>query len=121
MRVATIVGTWILTLFIGFIVESIIFQSLEGALLFSGIAALFSLPYLVIMIVLSGFVHDFWKMQFVHLILTLATALGLFLFAEGYSQNLFWLTFVYYGGGFLVQLFVYLNKNKLENSIEEIN
>ena len=111
MRVANIVGTWFLTLFIGFIVESIIFQSFEGALLFSGIAALFSLPYLGIMIVLSGFVHDFWKMQLVHLIITFATALGLFLFAEGYSQDLYWLTFVYYGGGFLIQLFIWQKNN----------
>ncbi len=112
MKATMIFWTWLITLALGFIGGSVLFQSLTVGVIGTSIATIFSLPYLLIMISASFGIKDFWKQQIVHAACTILTSLVLVILDQGLNKELLGLPLGYFVVALIVQYLLYKRLKK---------
>jgi hypothetical protein len=108
---------WVLTLVVGGIIASLIFQRI-GGFIFSYVAMLMSLPYLVLMLLVSKSLNSFLKFHGVHLLLTSLTSLVLY-FNQSTFVDMPWLPFLYFGLSVLIYFPMGVKYGVYENVSDE--
>jgi hypothetical protein len=105
MKPLNVLLTWLATLLIGFVIISIVTGDLGTSSIFTLVAGVFSLPYVIVMLFAVNYVHSFWPLQVIHLVVASIIALIIIGMDESFFSELYWIVFCYFGIGFLVHLY----------------
>lgn len=119
MKRITVFLTWLATLLAGLLIGTVGFQGGQIALIFTGFAAVFSLPYLIIMVAISPLIKNFWKTQLVHFGLTILTSFVVLFLEEDFVSELFWIAYCYFGIAFIIQFIVWKTRSNKESEENE--
>lgn len=111
LKAKQIFFSWLLTILFGGILAFLIAGELEAAPVFSYLAAIFSLPYLIVMLLLVKRLKGFLKIQIAHTLFALLTAFVVYAFGGRILSGFYWATFIYYGIGVVLHYFFW-RKNK---------
>lgn len=104
--------SWLATLLLAFVMGVVVVGDPQVMGLASLLAVVFSLPYLLIMIGISQHLKRFWPMQCIHFAISIVTAYSIYIFAGDFVENLYWLTFLYFALGFILQGFWWNRRSK---------
>ena len=109
MKLANFVLSWVITVVVGSLICGLFTGAPAIALVFAIVSGLFSLPYLVLIIVLNLKKRPFIVIQLIHFLLALITGFVIVLF-ENEAFRYWYVLFVYFFIGVGTQAIFYYRK-----------
>jgi hypothetical protein len=116
MKTAGVLLSWVFAVIAGSVLCGLLFGAPGAIIIFVLVSGLFSLPYLLIMIIFNLWRHPFWLIQIAHVFLTLLTGFTIFLF-ERSSFTYFYVLLIYFVLGLIAQTYFYYRKPLQEKYI----
>jgi hypothetical protein len=118
MKIGELVLAWLFSVILGSVLCGLVLGDLFIAIIFIIISGLFSLPYLIIMILLSRISLTFMAQQGIHLALAFLTGFVIVLF-ENNAFKFFYVLILYFILGVIAQAYFFKRKPLLAQSSSE--
>ena len=118
MKIANFVLSWVITVVIGSLICGLFSGTPAIALVFAVLSGLFSLPYLVLIIVLNLKKRPFIVIQLIHFLLAVFTGFVIVLF-EHSAFSYWYVLFVYFFIGVGTQAIFYFRKPLESKKVDE--
>jgi len=118
MTQADILLSWLVALVLGSLACGLVMGEPIIAIVFFIVAAICSVPYLVLMLLFSRKLDSFLKQQALHFLLALLTAAVLMIFEREFFRN-FYIIFPYYFTGVIAQY--WLHSHRIDTAKAETN
>lgn len=118
MKLANFVLSWVITVIVGSVICGLFSGTPAIALVFAVLSGLFSLPYLVLIIVLNLKQRSFIIIQLVHFVLAALTGFVIVLFEHSAFRH-WYVIVVYYFIGIITQAIFYYRKPLEQKNVDE--
>ena len=109
MKIGDLVLSWAFSVVVGSLLIGVFLGTLPIAILFAIVSGLFSIPYLVLMILLSRKRTSFLSIQLIHIVLSMLTGIVIVLFENNMFEGWYVLA-LYFVLGVSAQAFFYFRK-----------
>jgi len=120
MKQTDVLLSWLISLVLGSLICGLVMGEPLIAFIFCIVAAICSVPYLVLMLVLVRRLNSFFSQQLLHFILALLTAAVLMIFEREFFRN-FYIIFPYYFSGVITHYWFFrYRKDTIQSNDQEL-